>query len=200
MDSVVTIESFAEDLANVVRMTGASSVTLFSHSLGCLIAMAFSTNNVNLVEKLVLMGPPPCPLPEAGKAAMGKRACAVRDKGMKGSGTAEAVANAGTSHTTKIYQPVAYAAVRASLLSTNAEGYAKACQALAAISTPMDLDRLTMPIIFLTGDEDKTSPPNVVSALHDKIPSSHIEVLPSTGHWHVYENPEGVNRLIRSFA
>ncbi|KAF3386366.1 putative protein YisK [Penicillium rolfsii] len=200
IDSVVTINSLAEDLTNVVRLTGASSVSLFAHSLGCLIAMAFSIKNVGLVDALVLMGPPPCPLPEAGKAALTARASAVRDKGMRGSGTAEAVANAGTSNATKIYHPVAYAATRASLLATNAEGYAKACQALVSISSPMDICRLTMPVFLLTGDEDKTSPVTVVSDLHERLTNCRMFVLPSTGHWHVYENSAGVNRLIRFIA
>ncbi|KAJ9228638.1 hypothetical protein DTO207G8_8333 [Paecilomyces variotii] len=198
--SVVTLDSFAEDLANVVDFTGATTVTVFAHSLGCLIAMAFAARNCGKIDRMILMGPPPCPLPEPGKVAMTKRAAAVREKGMMGSGTADAVGNAGTSSTTKIYQPVAYAAVRASLLATHPEGYAKACMALAGISSSIELERLTMPILLMTGDEDKTSPVAVVKTLHEKLPGSHMEVLPCTGHWHVYENADAVNRYIRTFA
>lgn len=197
--SVVTIESFADDLVNVVALTGASSVTLFAHSLGTLIAMAFTLRGTSKVNKLVLMGPPPCPLPEAGQIGMSKRAAAVRAKGMLASGTADAVSESGTSNATKVYQPVAYAAVRASLLSTSPEGYAKACTALTTAS-PMPVEKLTMPVLLITGDEDKTSPVNVVTDLHNRIPDSQMEVLRCTGHWHVYENVDGVSRLIRYFA
>jgi len=197
--SIVTVESFADDLANVVALTGASSVTLFAHSLGCVIAMAFTLRDTSKVKKLVLMGPPPCPLPEAGKIAMSKRAAAVRATGMMASGTADAVSEAGTSSATKVYQPVAYAAVRASLLSTNPEGYAKACTAIATAS-PMEVERLTMPVLLMTGDEDKTSPVNIVRNLNERLPDSRMEVLRCTGHWHVYENAEEVSRLIRYFA
>jgi len=198
--SVITIDSLARDLADVIDFTGAASVTLFAHSLGCLIAMTFGVHNFSKVDKLILMGPPPCPLPDGGRAAMIKRAATVRDKGMMGSGTADAVGDAGTSSTTKIYQPVAFAAVRASLLATNPEGYAKACTALAGISSAFEFEKLTMPILLMTGDEDKTSPVPVVTALHEKLPSSRLEILRCTGHWHVYENAEGVNRYIKSFA
>lgn len=197
--SIVTIESFADDLANVVALAGARSVTLFAHSLGCLIAMAFTLRDTSKVKKLVLMGPPPCPLPEAGKIAMSKRAAAVRATGMMASETADAVSQFGTSSATKIYQPVAYAAVRASLLSTNPEGYAKACMAIATASS-MAVEKLTMPVLLITGDEDKTSPVNVVTDLYERLPDSRMEVLRCTGHWHVYENVEGVSRLIRYFA
>jgi pimeloyl-ACP methyl ester carboxylesterase len=131
---------------------------------------------------------------------MTKRAAAVREKGMMGSGTADAVGDTGTSSATKKYQPVAYAAVRASLLASHPEGYAKACTALAGISSPMEVEKLTMPILLMTGDEDKTSPVAVVTALHKKLSNSRMEVLQCTGHWHVYENAEGVNRLIKTFV
>ncbi|QKX53692.1 uncharacterized protein TRUGW13939_00772 [Talaromyces rugulosus] len=198
--STVTIDSLAQDLENVVEYTGASRITIFAHSLGCLIALAFCTRKLSKIDGLVLMGPPPCPLPEASKYAMEKRAAAVREKGMAESGTADAVGDAGTSSTTKMYQPVAYAAVRASLLATSPEGYAKACTALASITSPMEAERLAIPILLMTGDEDKTSPVEVVTALHEKFPNSRMEVLHRTGHWHVYENVDAVNRYIRSFV
>ncbi|KAJ5862122.1 hypothetical protein N7455_006190 [Penicillium solitum] len=198
--SVMTIDSLAEDLANVISMTESSSVTLFAHSLGCLIALAFSIHNSNKVEKLILMGPPPCPLPEAGKITMGKRAAGVREKGMMASGTADAVSNAGTSDATKLYQPVAYAAVRASLLSSNPEGYAKACTALAGITSPLSVESLKMPVLLMTGDGDKTSPPKVVDDFAGRLPNSRVKILRCTGHWHVFENSEEVCRIIRSFA
>ena len=197
--SVITIESLADDLANVVAMTGASSITLFAHSLGCLIAMAFTLRDTSRAKKMILLGPPPCPLPEAGQVAMGKRISAVREKGMMASGTADAVSEAGTSNATKVYQPVAYTAVRASLLSTNPEGYAKACMALKAASA-MQVEKLTMPVFLVTGDEDKTSPAQVVTDLHHRLPDSRMEILRCTGHWHIYENPEGVSRLVKFFA
>lgn len=198
--SVMTIDSLAEDLANVISMTESSSVTLFAHSLGCLIALAFSIHNSNKVEKLILMGPPPCPLPEAGKTTIGKRAAGVREKGMMASGTADAVSNAGTSDATKLYQPVAYAAVRASLLSSNPEGYAKACTALAGITSPLSVESLKIPVLLMTGDEDKTSPPKVVDDFAGRLANSRVEILRCTGHWHVFENAEEVCRIIRSFA
>jgi pimeloyl-ACP methyl ester carboxylesterase len=198
--SIVTIESFAQDLANVINLTGAGSVTLFAHSLGCLIAMSFAIRNTAKVNKLVLMGPVPCPLPEAGRTGMTKRAAAVREKGMLASGTADAVSNAGTSSATKLYNPVAYTAVRGSLLSQVPEGYAKACMALAGTNAPLAVEKLTMPVLLMTGDEDKTSPVKVVTELHERLPSSQMEILSYTGHWHVYESAEAVSRHIKSFV
>ncbi|KAJ5108957.1 hypothetical protein N7456_005632 [Penicillium angulare] len=199
IESVVSIESLAGDLKNVVQHTGASQITLFGHSLGCVIAQAFCMKNIDKVEKMVLMGPPPLPLPKPAKSIMATRAATVRDMGMLKSGAADTVSNLGTSTATKMYNPVAIAALRASLLATNPEGYAKACSAVASVNSQFDVEKFKIPILLIAADEDKTSPVQAVRDLHARISSSRMEILNCTGHWHVYENPEGVNRLIRSF-
>lgn len=57
-----------------------------------------------------------------------------------------------------------------------------------------------MPVLVMTGDEDKTAPVQAVTAnVHERLADSPLEVLRCTRHWHVYENPEGVSRAIRSF-
>lgn len=57
-----------------------------------------------------------------------------------------------------------------------------------------------MPTLVVAGDEDKTAPVQAVTAnIHEKIPDSRLEILRCTGHWHVYENPNGVFGAMRSF-
>ncbi|XHF97189.1 hypothetical protein AWENTII_000789 [Aspergillus wentii] len=198
--SKVTIESLADDLANIVTYTGSTKpITLISHSLGCMIAMSYAIQNPEKIDKLILMGPVAPPLPPANRTAIASRALAVRSKGLLGSGTADAVSDAGTSNATKMFQPVAYAAVRSSLLSQIPEGYAKACMALVEAEA-LEIEKLTMPTLVLTGDEDKTSPVASAGKLCERLPDSRFEVLPCTGHWHVYENPDGVSRAIKLFA
>jgi pimeloyl-ACP methyl ester carboxylesterase len=198
--SCVTIESFADDLAQVIAHANPSGpVTIMAHSLGCLIAITYALRDISKVKKLILLGPVTVPLAEAGRKAITSRANAVRSKGLLASGTVDSVATAGTSEATRLYNPVAYAAVRASLLSTLPEGYAKACMALVgAVACP--LEELSVPTLLLTGDEDKTAPVKTVTALHGRLPNSRVEILRGTGHWHVFETPDSVVRAIKSFA
>lgn len=198
--SQITINSFADDLTNIVEYTGTTTpITLIAHSLGCLITMTYALHNTTRIKSLVLLGPVSTPLPPAGREAVTNRANAVRTKGLLGSGVADAVSDAGTSSTTKMLQPVAYTAVRSSLLTTNPEGYAKACMALVG-AEELTIEKLTMPTLVVAGDEDKTAPVQAVTAnIHEKLPDSRLEILRCTGHWHVYENPDGVSRAMRSF-
>jgi len=198
--SQVTIGSYADDLANIIDFTSITTpITLIAHSMGCLVAITYALRDPSRIKNLILMGPVSTPLPPPAQQALTARAQAVRTKGLLGSGTADTVSDAGTSSATKMFQPVAYTAVRSSLLNTNPEGYAKACTALVGCEA-LAIEKLTMPVLVMTGDEDKTASVQAVTAnVHERLADSRLEILKCTGHWHVYENPEGVSRAIRSF-
>ena len=166
--------------------------------MGSIIATLFTTKNPGLVHKLILLGPPPCPLPTAGQNATLARAAVVRSRGM--SAFADTVATAATSSLTRSKKPAVYTAALSTLLSQDPEGYARACTALANESKPLDLEKLTCQTLIITGDEDKVSPPATCSAIASSIPNCEPPVvLKDVGHWHVPEDIDGVSRSIRAF-
>ena len=198
--SQITIETYANDLAGIFSHNkfNIKSGVLVAHSMGCLVAMNFAAQHPSLVKKLILIGPPPSPLPAAASEAQSKRAAAVRAGGMRA--CADAVATAGTSDKTKTERPVALSAVRGSLLSQNPEGYAKGCTALGgSAQTTIETGKLTMPTLIITGDEDKVSPVALVRKMEGVMKNVTVEVLKGCGHWHVYEDVEGVAKAVKAF-
>lgn len=170
---------------------------LVAHSLGCLAALRFTLDNPKLVKKLVLVGPPPSPLPEAAVGGTYARAALVRAKGM--SAVVDAVVNAGTSENSKKTNPLAVAAVRLSILGQNPESYAKACWALARATDTLPVGSLNVKTLIVTGDEDKTSPPALCDKYASAIKDARVVVLKDCGHWHVFEDVNGVSQAIREF-
>lgn len=198
--SVCTIASYADDLEGIFRHNGIKSAILVGWSLGCLIVTTFAVKNLSMVDKLILLGPGPTPFPKPASEIFYKRAAAVRAGGMKGSGVADAVTQAATSDVTKATRPVALSAVRLSLLGTHPEGYAKGCGALAgSTDSTIELERLTMPTLILTGDADKISPPELVYKWQRKMKNAQVQVIKDIGHWHIYEDAESVSRTISAF-
>jgi pimeloyl-ACP methyl ester carboxylesterase len=61
------------------------------------------------------------------------------------------------------------------------------------------LPRIDVPTLLLYGDKDVRSPLNVAEALHAKIPSSRLVVLPGVGHLCNVEAAEEFNAEVRSF-
>ena len=200
--AVISIDSYVADLHGTFESKGINSgAVVVAHSMGCLIGLTFATRYPHLVSKLILLGPPPSPLPSAAAEAQRQRAAAVRRKGMRGSGVAEAVATAGTSTETQIERAVAFSAIKASLGSQNPEGYAKGCTALAGTAEKegIELEKLQCPTLLVTGEEDKVSPPALLDKMKGRIGSADTHVLRGVGHWHVYEDAEGVTNAVKSF-
>ncbi len=198
--SVVSIESYAEDLTALFAHEeyDIRSAVLVAHSMGCLIALAFASRHPSLVKKLVLLGPPRFPVPAAAAEAQNKRAAAVRASGMKA--CADTVATAGTAERTKVENPAAVSAVRESLMSQHPEGYAKACAALGGASNlEVDFSKLIMPILIVTGDEDKVSPVTACEKLSGMLKDATLKVLKGVGHWSVFEDAAGVGEALRRF-
>lgn len=199
--STITIASLADDLHELITNSGVPTdkeVTIVAHSMGCLVAELFASQHPNLAQRLVLIGPPPCPLPQAGYDASVQRAPKVRAEGMRN--VAVAVSTAATSEKTKKERLVAFEAVRMSLLSQDPEGYAKGCTALAsAKDLNIDLAKLQSEVLIVAGEEDKVSPKSWADKLNGMLARSQIEVLPNVGHWHCFEDIDGVAGAVQKF-
>lgn len=200
--SKLSIESYAEDISGLIKvldMPTQNGVTLVAHSMGCLVASLFASQH-EIVNRLVLIGPPPCPLPAAGADGSIKRAASVRAEGMRN--VAVTVATGGTSEKTKTDRLLAFTAVQMSLLSQDPEGYAKGCTALAgAKDLSIDFSKLGQGTksLIITGDEDKVSPPAHIQKLSETMKTADTKILPQVGHWHVFEDGEGVVSAMKSF-
>jgi pimeloyl-ACP methyl ester carboxylesterase len=196
--SKLSIESFAADVKGVFDHARISGATLLAHSMGCLVAVRFVLDNPGLVSRLILVGPPPSPLPAAASANSHARAHLVRTQGM--SAVVDAIVTAGTSSKTKSNNPLAGTAIRLSLLGQDPEGYAKACSALANATTNLDFAAIKPQTLIITGSEDKVSPPQLCKEYAALLPQgSSVEVLEDVGHWHVYEDVQGVSRAVSAF-
>ena len=194
--SKLSIASFAADVKNLASHFGISSgLTLVAHSMGCLVALKAALENPGLVSKLVLVGPPPNPLPEAASKGSQARADLVRAEGM--GAVVDAVCTGGTSQKTKESNPVGLAAVRLSLLGQTGEGYAKACSALAEATDSFDLEGITAETLIVTGAEDKVSSAEVCEGYKKRLPNVvGLEILKDVGHWHVFEDAAGVAQAV----
>ena len=171
------------------------NVTVIAHSMGCLVALKLALEHPDLVSKLILMGPPPSPLAEAGVKGSYARAALVRKEGMQS--VVDAIAGAGLSPYVHQNKPLTVAAVRISLLGQDAEGYAKACAALAgSAADPLDVSRLRIPVSILTGEDDKVSPPALCQQYSQATGGGHVEVLQNVAHWHLFEDEEGVVKTV----
>ena len=191
----ISIESHVDDLADVVRQADVERVHLAGHSLGTIICLHFAARYPQQVASLALIGAFP-EAPPAARCALRDRAAKARAEGM--AAIADAIVAAGTSDDTKTNQPAAAAFVRESLMAQPAEGYARNCEALAE-ARAAEVSRVACPVLLLTGDQDRTAPPDVGRALASAIGSAQFQVLAGCGHWATIERAKQVNYALTLF-
>lgn len=202
--SEITITSLADDVHKILTLPALSlptnNTTIVAHSMGCLVATLFASQHPDLVQRLVFLGPPPVPVPPAGVDTSNARAAKVRSEGMRE--VAAAVSSAATSQKTKTSRPLSFAAVQMSLLSQDPEGYAKGCTALAS-GGKLDEGlprKLQQEVLVVAGDEDKVSPKAWAEKLAGTLlKKGQLKVILDVGHWHCFEDVEGVAAAVKDF-
>lgn len=88
---------------------------------------------------------------------------------------------------------------RARLLSANVAAWGQAWRAMAAIDTADRLAAIRVPTLCLAGEFDKSSPPDVVAAIAERIAGARFAVVAGAPHMLFIEQPQAVARVIGDF-
>jgi 3-oxoadipate enol-lactonase len=191
----ISIENHVRDLRRVLDRAGGERVHLAGHSLGTIICQHIAAAEPQRIASLALIGAFPAP-PEPARAALRERAAKVRAEGMIG--IADAIVAGGTAEDTRTHQPAVAAFVRESVMAQPLEDYARNCEALAA-ATAADLSRIACPVLLLTGDQDRTAPPDTARAMASALRDAELRVLDGCGHWATIERAKQVNYALTMF-
>ena len=179
----ISIESHADDLAAVLDALDVDSAAVVGHSMGTLVVRALAARHPGKVSALALLGAVREP-PEAGRQAQRDRAAVLREKGT--AAVAPGVVANALSETTRQRRPEVAAFVRELVMRQDPEGYARNCEALGAATDPGPI-ATTLPLLLITGDDDKVGPPQASQELADAHGNAAVEILPGVGHWTALE-------------
>jgi pimeloyl-ACP methyl ester carboxylesterase len=72
----------------------------------------------------------------------------------------------------------------------------RACDAFDALER---LGEISVPVLALTGEADKMTPPKFAQALADRVPGGKARILADAGHFTMVERPAETNEAIRTF-
>ncbi len=72
----------------------------------------------------------------------------------------------------------------------------RACDAFDVLDR---LDEISVPLLALTGEYDKMTPPKYAHALADRVPGAQARMIPGAGHFVMVECPEETNAALRTF-
>lgn len=192
------IARYVQSVLALCSRAGVTRAHVLAHSMGTIVAQHLAVEAPKLVRSLALFGPLIAP-PEPARVAMRARADKARREGAEGlQAIVTGLLQAALSADTRQRQPLAVAFVRESLMRQAPEAYARSCEALASAPAAA-VDRITCPVLLVTGDEDGVAPPQAVRAMAEKLASARVVVLPRCGHWTPVEKADECQRELRDF-
>ena len=191
----ISIGSHADDLAALLDQLGVSGATVVGHSMGTLVVRTLAARHPGLVSRLVLLGAVAEPA-DAVRQAQRDRAATLRRDGT--AAVAPGVVANALSETTRRDKPEVAAFVRELIMRQDPEGYARNCEALATATDPGPVDP-GLPLLLITGGDDKTGPPEVSQAIAAAHGSATVTVIDGTGHWTALEAARDVTDQLLKF-
>jgi 3-oxoadipate enol-lactonase len=84
--------------------------------------------------------------------------------------------------------------IREIFLTTDPEGYAGCCEALAEFDMRGRLDAIKAPTLVIAGEDDPVGTPERASAIAEEIQDSRVVILPEARHLAAVEQPDAVTR------
>lgn len=195
-DASYGIEELSAQLAAVLRHEGVSRAHVMGISLGGLVTQCFAATEPAMVDRIVLCDTTPRYTDEA------RAMWSVRAAGARKDGPASLLPGIEKIWFTEPFiaqAPPAVQLVRDTFRACSGEGYALACEALAAAELRPLAPRIKAPALVISGAEEGPAFLDSARWLGSNIADARLEFIPNAGHASVLEQPERVEALVREF-
>ncbi|MFD2055230.1 3-oxoadipate enol-lactonase [Mesorhizobium calcicola] len=189
-----SIDDHVDDLCGLIDHFGLGKVVLCGLSVGGLIAQGFHARRPEGVEGLIL-----CDTAHKIGTIDGwnTRIATIESKGIQE--IADGVL--------KVWFTPSFHATRSAeldgywnMLTRQAlAGYVGTCAAVRDADFTEAARRIAVPTLCIAGDQDGSTPPDLVRSLADLIPGARFEIIRDAGHIPCVEQPEALTALIRDF-
>ncbi|RMZ76410.1 hypothetical protein DV737_g4857, partial [Chaetothyriales sp. CBS 132003] len=190
-----SIASIGRDvLALLDHLHVVGRAVVIGYSMGAIVPTYLASTSPERVAAGVLIGP--VQPSDAVAQVFAKRIPVVRQQGIEAMANTIPDAATGTKAT-----PLHKAFIREMLLAQTTQGYIANCSAIET-ATPPDYANVSVPVLIIAGEDDKSAPLVGVHTIYQQLGSSDkkVEVLKGVGHWHAVESPHEVGPLIKAFV
>ncbi|TDD44523.1 alpha/beta fold hydrolase [Nonomuraea terrae] len=197
-DDEPSIESMADDVAELLDAEGIDKAVVGGLSMGGYVAMAFCRRHPDRVLGVILADTKAAPDPSPAKANRERIAQAVLSDGSDV--LVEEVLPALIGPTTKERRAMVFGRVKGLVQSAPPGAVAWAQRAMAARPDSFEtLGALKVPLLVVVGEEDELSPVSDAEAMARAVPDGKLEIIPKAGHLSAVEQPEAFNAAVADF-
>lgn len=188
------MEDHVGDLSALLDHLGVSRAAVVGLSVGGLIAQGIAAARPDLVSALVLMDT----AHKIGTAEMwNARIDTVTAKGI--GSMADAILERWFTPAYRSSDNADFVGYAAMLTRTTVDGYAGTCAALRDADLTDSTSALAVPTLCIVGDQDGSTPPDLVRSTADLIAGARFEIVADAGHLPCIEQPAVTAALIGGF-
>ncbi|WP_337270673.1 3-oxoadipate enol-lactonase [Oryzifoliimicrobium ureilyticus] len=189
-----SIEDHAEDLIGLLDLLNVSNAVVCGLSVGGLVAQAVFHKRPDLVKALILCNT----ATQIGSAEMwNARIAAVEESGI--TSIVDAVMERWFTPAFRSPDNHAFQGYCNMLARQSNEGYAATCASIRDADYTEAAKRIAVPTLCIGGDQDGSTPPDLIRRTAGLIPGAHCEIIEGTGHIPCVEQPEALTGLIQNF-
>lgn len=190
-----SIADHADDLIGLCRHVGIKKAVFVGLSVGGLIVQALYAKKPELVRKIVLSNT----AHKIGTEEMwAARIAAVETDGIES--LADGVLERWFTPDFRTRRKTDLAGYRNMLVRQDAVGYAATCGAIRDADFTETAPGIKVPVLCIGGDQDGSTPPDVIKAAASLIPGARVEIIDSCGHIPCVEQPEEMVELLTGFV
>ncbi len=190
------LEDYAAQLERLLDHLGIPGANIAGHSMGALVAIEFALRHPSRTLRLAALNAVFRRTPEQ-RAAVQSRAATLNQAGVQATIGGTIARWFGDPVPTPLQSMAAN--VAGYLRDVQPEGYARTYKLFASSDEAHAgrLHRLSMPTLFLTGEYDANSAPEMSRAMGTEAPHAVVEVIPGERHMMNVVAPEAVNQSLQ---
>ena len=189
-----SIEDHATDLAGLLDFLSVKDAVICGLSVGGLIAQSLYQRRPDLVRALILCDT----APKIGTAdSWNARIAQVEAAGIES--IVDAIMERWFTPAFRRPENTAFGGYCNMLIRQPVAGYTATCAALRDADLTETAKRIAVPTICIVGDQDGSTPPELVLSTAKLIPNARYEVIKDAGHIPCVEQPEALTEVIRAF-
>ncbi|MDS9469088.1 3-oxoadipate enol-lactonase [Paracoccus sp. MBLB3053] len=186
------VEDLADDAAALIEHLGLKQVVFVGLSIGGMIAQIISSRRADLVGAVVLAN---TAVKMGTQQSWDERIAAIRSGGL--GSIVDLVMQRWFAP--KFRAQPELAIWRNMVARTSASGYIAACHALSAAELTDAATRISLPAMVIAGEQDGSSPAELVKATADLVAGATFHVIPDAGHLPCVEQPAAFAALLGRF-
>jgi 3-oxoadipate enol-lactonase len=192
-----SLDMLATDVVETMKALGIEHPHLAGTSLGGMIGMVLAIDGRTPLTSLTVCSALPRVTPAMAQGWNEVSARVLRE------GVTEAAVEGTISRWfTPAYahaNPQVVEHTRRMIAATTKDAYTGCIAAFRNLDLFEELDRIQVPTMFLVGESDPASTPEIMRGMHERVPGSHFEVIRSAAHLPTVEQPQAVSRALLGF-